>query len=178
MFQVYLSLGSNKSYFIDDVEYQPFDLLRKACESLNGVLLDISFSTVYITKPMYYDKQEHFFNMAVYGLFEGSPDDLLVCTQGIENALGRDRKSEIRNGPRTIDIDILLFSDFSINTQKLIIPHKKMDERAFVLIPMLEILPIDADSNIKDYYTSCLLKLEANDVLKYKSFLLEAHIES
>ncbi len=174
---VFLSLGSNKSFVFDDREYQPFDLLRRACESLKKVLLDVKISTVYITKPMYYDKQEHFYNMALCGYFEGSPDGLLVETQSIESMLGRNREEEIRNGPRTIDIDILLFSNFSIKTNELIIPHKKMDERAFVIIPMLEILPIDADSSIRDHYEQCLQKLKASDVVKYKSFSLEAHNE-
>lgn len=68
-----------------------------------------------------------------------APLDLLEQTSKIENTL--DRKREIHWGPRTIDVDILLFNQEIIHEDRLIIPHPRMEERAFVLIPLMEIAP-------------------------------------
>ena len=66
-----------------------------------------------------------------------SPQELLKVTQKVENDLGR--KREIRWGPRTIDLDILLYNQENIEAENLIVPHPRMFERAFVIVPLLEI---------------------------------------
>ena len=75
-----------------------------------------------------------------------SAQDLLEICQKIEHELGRVR--DIRWGPRTVDLDILLYNNDNIETENLIVPHPRMHERAFVLIPLLEIAPLKAPSVI------------------------------
>jgi len=69
------------------------------------------------------------------------PADLLVELHQIESALGRDRSKEVRWGPRTCDLDILLLGEVVLNTPELIIPHPRMHERRFVLEPLAELAP-------------------------------------
>jgi len=85
--------------------------------------------------------------MAVAGGWGGTPRELLAAAQDIEAKYGRDRTKEIRWGPRTLDIDILLFGNEVIDEperpgrQALIIPHPRLAERAFALRPLLDLLP-------------------------------------
>ena len=72
---------------------------------------------------MYVENQCDFYNMVVGGLWGGAAHELLRETQAIEAELGRDRRYEIRNGPRSLDIDIELFGDESINSADLVVPH-------------------------------------------------------
>src|SRR5262249_55094366 len=80
-----------------------------------------------------------FLNMVCYGQTAASPNELLHITKAIEEALGRE--PSFRNAPRPIDIDILLYDDLCLETEELIIPHPRMSERAFVLVPLAEIAP-------------------------------------
>jgi len=77
--------------------------------------------------------------MAVSGWYSHSPDELLSAIHEIEAGYGRDRSNEIIKGPRTLDIDILLFSDKIIAEPHLIIPHPGLIERKFALLPLLEL---------------------------------------
>ncbi len=166
---VVLSLGSNTSYELHGETISPHVILKKAVESLSIVLNDITVSSLYITKPMYYEDQEWFHNIVVQGNYYGSAENLLEKTQGIETAFGRNRAKEIKNGPRSLDIDILLFSNKEVCNKTLQIPHPKMTERAFVLVPMLEIFPNCADSTKRDYYMHCLQKIDSSEVIKKSS---------
>ncbi len=69
------------------------------------------------------------------------PRDLLERAQDVELRLGRDRAHEKRNGPRTADIDILAYGDVTLETPNLTLPHPRLFERAFVLVPLNEIAP-------------------------------------
>lgn len=156
MFTV-LGLGSNKSF----ASLDSLHLLAKACDFLEPLLSDFRFSSVYRTKPMYVTDQSDFYNMAVSGQTELSAHELLSKIHEIEAKFGRDRKSEIRNGPRSIDIDIELFgneeihfSDSSDPMKNLEVPHPRLSERAFVLIPLLEVLPPNADIQNRDFEKS------------------------
>ncbi len=146
MVNVLLGLGSNRSFN----GKEPVSLLKEACLSLRTILKDIRFSSIYKSAAMYYLNQEDFYNMAVTGKYEGSAFELLDDIHKIEETYGRDRKKEIRNGPRPIDIDIELFGSMKINSPSLIIPHERMLERAFVLMPAIEILEENADVSKKD----------------------------
>lgn len=95
-------------------------------------------SSVYRTTPVDYDHQPDFFNVACGIKTHLSAYQLLDVTQSIEQLLDRDRK--IRFGPRTIDIDILTYDKIIIQSDRLTIPHPRMHERAFVMIPLSEIL--------------------------------------
>src|SRR5699024_4742896 len=94
-------------------------------------------SSIYETPPVGYTNQGHFLNMFIAVKTSLSAIKLLDVCQCIEQQLGR--KREIRFGPRTIDLDILIYNEENIKTDRLIVPHPRMHERAFVLIPLVEI---------------------------------------
>lgn len=152
MIPVALGLGSNKSF----EGLSCMQILQGAVSELKKLLTGLECSGVYKTRAMYYEDQDDFYNLAVMGFFDNDAygDDgasafaLLEKTQGIEARFGRDRSAEIRNGPRSLDIDIELYGDKTINAENLVVPHQRLKERAFVLVPLVEILAKDAD-NIK-----------------------------
>jgi len=131
MHKVYLSLGSNIG---DSVNY-----LDKAVDILKNheLIHNIKVSSYYQTDPVGYLDQDVFVNIAVYLETELSPYELLKVCQEIEEALKRVRV--VRWGPRTIDVDIILFDDVQMTDDKLTIPHPRMHERAFVLVPIAEL---------------------------------------
>lgn len=133
MNNIYLGLGSN----IGD----SLDTLKKAIISLSKAVDKIESSSVYKSSPMYLQKQADFYNLVVKGQTQLNPLELLAFTQSIESDYGRNRESEIKKGPRTLDIDILLYNDFFLDTPELKIPHPGILERAFVLKPLLELAP-------------------------------------
>lgn len=133
---VVLGLGSNRAY--DGMDC--LTVLREACKSLKKLLPDLHCSSVYSTMPMYVKEQNRFYNMCVCASYEGSAFELLDEIHVVEADFGRNRDNEIRNGPRSLDIDIELFGKETIKTKNLIIPHPRIQERAFVLVPMMEIL--------------------------------------
>jgi 2-amino-4-hydroxy-6-hydroxymethyldihydropteridine diphosphokinase len=92
---------------------------------------------VYETPPAGYQQQDNFLNAVVMLATYLAPDDLLTACQNIERRLGRARR--FRWGPRTIDIDILFWSDKMLSTERLQIPHPRASERAFVMLPLNEI---------------------------------------
>ncbi|ABV60763.1 MULTISPECIES: 2-amino-4-hydroxy-6-hydroxymethyldihydropteridine diphosphokinase [Bacillus] len=98
-----------------------------------------SISSIYETTPVGYENQDDFLNMAVKISTSLRPNELLALTQKIEQELGRTR--EVRWGPRTADLDILLYNRENIETEQLVVPHPRMYERLFVLVPMSEICP-------------------------------------
>ena len=129
---VYLALGSN----IGDREAN----LRVAIESLRSAGVDIRReSRIYETEPVGFADQRWFLNMVVEGATGLFPLQLLTRTSKIEKALGRVRT--IPNGPRTIDIDILLYGATVMRTASLELPHPRMHERRFVLAPMVDLAP-------------------------------------
>ncbi|GAB1454963.1 hypothetical protein MASR2M48_02630 [Spirochaetota bacterium] len=85
--------------------------------------------------------QPDFLNLVVTGSTSLSPTHLLARLQTIETAFGRDRSKERLKGPRTLDIDILLYANEVITSPELIIPHPGIKERAFVIVPLVEIAP-------------------------------------
>jgi 2-amino-4-hydroxy-6-hydroxymethyldihydropteridine diphosphokinase len=127
----YISLGSN----IDS----RIDFLKEAITKLNSneKIKVVNTSSVYETDPVGFTEQGSFLNMVVSVITELKPHELLAECLKIELELGR--KREIRWGPRTIDLDILLYNKENIETEDLIVPHPRMNERAFVLVPLLEI---------------------------------------
>ncbi|MPN53320.1 hypothetical protein SDC9_200984 [bioreactor metagenome] len=128
---VYLSLGSNVG---DRMNYLTTAVSRLSEHEINVKKI----SPVYETDPVDYVAQDEFLNCCVLACTSLSPLSLLDVIHSIENELGRTR--EIRFGPRTIDIDILLFNHERINSDELIIPHPRMFQRAFVLVPLAQII--------------------------------------
>lgn len=96
-------------------------------------------SSVYETAPVGYTDQPSFYNMVVEVETHQSVTDLLNTLQQIERQLGRERL--FKNGPRTIDLDILYYNGEDIQSEHLTVPHPRMQERAFVLAPLAEIAP-------------------------------------
>lgn len=111
--------------------------LRGALAGLGRFLHIVRTSPVYETTPMYLSDQAPFLNMAAVAETVLLPDALLGAIQQVEDRLGRIRQQ--RNGPRVIDIDIVLFGDRICATDQLTVPHASMAERAFVLVPAADI---------------------------------------
>lgn len=129
---VYLSLGSN----IGDRQAH----LRAALDRLAAALRVTRISPVYETEPVGGPgAQRWFLNLAAEAETDLFPLQLLSSAQRIETALGRVRT--VRNGPRTIDIDILFYARAVIRTPRLEIPHPRLHERRFVLVPLADIAP-------------------------------------
>lgn len=131
MVKVFLSLGSNIG---DRLKY-----LEKAFYELaaNPQIKLVDQSSIYETKPEGYTDQDDFLNMVVAIATTLSPSELFNYIQDVELRLGRERNKHW--GPRTIDIDILIYGEEIIENERLIIPHKLMHERVFVLLPLYEI---------------------------------------
>lgn len=103
-------------------------------------------SGLYASAPLYVVDQAPFLNACVCGYFSGSPHELLALVNGIERDFGRDRSAERPKGERTLDIDILLFGDRTVDEPpELLIPHQGLLERKFALLPLLELEPEAAD---------------------------------
>jgi 2-amino-4-hydroxy-6-hydroxymethyldihydropteridine diphosphokinase len=126
---VYLSLGSN----IGDRETH----LREAIQRLQLLGPVQSISSVYETEPVEFTDQAWFLNCAAALETSSTPTQLVQQLLEIERAMGRQRLQ--KKGPRTIDLDILLFGDEVVNTVALTIPHPAMQYRRFVLEPLAEI---------------------------------------
>ena len=137
---------------------------------------NLHFSSVYKTPAMYVTDQDDFYNAAALGYLADDADafDLLHKINEIEAKYGRDRAKEIRFGSRSLDIDIELFGDEHIDSPTLQIPHIRMEERAFVLIPSIEVLKYSADEIIRDKYIKCLEAVEktggAEGIIKLQEF--------
>ena len=129
---VALSLGSNMGDRLGN--------LRQAVHLLENQRIRITTrSDVFETKPVGFENQKRFLNACILVQTDLSPLELLAETQRVETLLGRTR--DVRWGPRTIDLDILLFDEMVVNEETLVIPHPRMTERAFVLVPLAQICP-------------------------------------
>ena len=132
MKRIYLSLGSN----LGDREAN----LRGAVERLAGRDVRVlRTSRIYETEPVDYRDQAWFLNQVVEAETALFPLQLLTRTARLERDLGR--KRTVPKGPRTIDIDILFYASAVIETLKLEIPHPRIAERRFVLVPLAELAP-------------------------------------
>jgi 2-amino-4-hydroxy-6-hydroxymethyldihydropteridine diphosphokinase len=117
----------------------PSENVKNAFASLTRVIEGARLSPLYSSKPMYLEEQPRFVNAVAVGKTSLAPEDLLAALKKIEKDMGR--MAGARNGPRTIDLDILLYGDNVLSTDELIVPHPRMIERPFVLQPLLDLLP-------------------------------------
>lgn len=132
----FIAFGSNQGDQIEHIN-NAISLLQKYEIQVVGT------SSLYISKPMYFKDQPDFYNGVIKVIFkEKSAQELLQILKRIEYA-HEGRVKEFDNGPRTIDLDILLIDDAIINTNDLVVPHKAMLERTFVLRPLCELLAPD-----------------------------------
>lgn len=128
---VYLALGSNLGNREEN--------LKQSIASLPPQMVVKAKSHVYETPPWGYEDQPRFLNQVVKAQTYLQPEPLLKHIKRLEVALGR--KATFRNGPREIDIDILLYDDLVLDTPILTLPHPHMHERGFVLLPMMDLDP-------------------------------------
>jgi len=128
---VYLGLGSNMGNRQDNLD--------RALDLLSQRLRVGKVSSVYDTEPVGNTNQPRFLNLVCQVYTMLAPKELLTLAKGIESKLGRVLGKS--NAPRPIDIDILFYGDQVIETPELVIPHPRLAERAFVLVPLAEIAP-------------------------------------
>lgn len=128
---VYIALGSN----LGD---RPANL-KQAITSLTPQMEVKAKSSVYETPPWGFEDQPKFLNQVIKVKTYLEPEPLLKHLKRLEIALGR--KESFPNGPRLIDLDILFYDDRVLNTPSLVIPHPRLQERGFVLLPLMEIEP-------------------------------------
>src|SRR4030042_305451 len=128
---IYLSLGSNLGDRLTN--------LRNAITNLLPQVHTVFQSSIYETAPWGYSDQPAFLNQIIQAYTDLDPSDLLIYLKKIEVSMGR--QETFRFGPRLIDLDILFYDDLVMETAGLTIPHPRMVERAFVLIPLAEIAP-------------------------------------
>lgn len=155
--KAYLSIGTNMGDRLAN--------LQSAVDSLkllpDTVVADVSH--VYETDPVGFENQPDFLNIAVEIETQLTSEALLGALLGIESALGRVRL--FKNGPRVIDLDLLLFGDEVKNTQMLTLPHPRMLEREFVLKPLCNLKSMQNNN----FYTSALLKVQNGGVRIFDS---------
>lgn len=129
--KIYLGLGSNLG---DRRGY-----LEAAIAALPAAVRVLRRSPIYETAPWGFADQADFLNMVVEAEAELAPADLLKYLKSVETAVGR--QPRFRNGPREIDIDILLYDDLVSAEEGLSIPHPRLAERAFMLVPLADLAP-------------------------------------
>jgi 2-amino-4-hydroxy-6-hydroxymethyldihydropteridine diphosphokinase len=128
---VFIALGSN----LGDRSKN----LKSAIDAMKPAVQPIICSPVYETPPWGYLDQPKFLNQVVWAETDLSPVQLLDHLKGIEKQLGR--VETLRNGPRTVDLDILFYDDLVFDSPGLKIPHPRLVGRAFVLLPLAQIAP-------------------------------------
>ena len=135
MTRAYIGLGAN----LGDRE----ETIRRAVERLRGEqgIEIVAISSLRETEPVGYADQPRFLNGALAVDTGLSPRDLLARLLAVERELGRVRQAGLRYGPRTIDLDLLLYGDRVVSEPELTVPHPRLEERRFVLEPLYELDP-------------------------------------
>lgn len=135
MASVLIALGGN----VGDVR----DTFRKAIANICGMTQAalIARSSDYATPPWGEEKQNRFINACIEIDTALDPHALLFTLHKIEKKFGRDRTKETRWGPRTLDLDLIAYEDVKLDKPELTLPHPRLFERGFVLVPLAEIAP-------------------------------------
>jgi len=135
MVEAFLGLGGNVGNARKTID----EAIMLLCGKSGIRLLARSFA--YRTAPWGVEDQPAFINVCIAVETSLTPYRVLAQAQAVENALGRDRGRERRWGPRSIDIDLLAYDDLKLQTPELTLPHPRLFERAFMLVPLAEIAP-------------------------------------
>jgi 2-amino-4-hydroxy-6-hydroxymethyldihydropteridine diphosphokinase len=141
-----IALGGN----VGDVRATFKKAIANICGMTQGALL--ARSADYSTPPWGEQDQARFINACIEIETSLDPHALLFTLHKIEQKFGRDRAKEQRWGPRTLDLDLIAYDDVSLDKPELTLPHPRLFERAFVLVPLAEIAPkrVIAGRNVKD----------------------------
>ena len=129
--QVFIALGSN----LGDRSAN----LQAALRQIQPEVVPVECSPVYETPPWGYETQPSFLNQVIRAETELGPQALLAHLKKVETDLGR--TETFRYGPRLIDLDILFYDDLVLELPPLVIPHPRLHERAFVLVPLMDVAP-------------------------------------
>ena len=135
MASVLIALGGN----VGDVGATFQKAVAHICGMAQAAL--IARSSDYATPPWGDEQQPRFINACIEIETSLDPHALLFVLHKIERKFGRDRTTERRWGPRTLDLDLIAYDDVSLQTPELTLPHPRLFERAFVLVPLVEIAP-------------------------------------
>ena len=154
---IFLSLGSNLGDRIANLE--------ASITSLPAGVLVIERSSIYETPPWGYTEQPPFLNMVLKTETNFSPWRLLKNLKSIERKLGRE--SSFRYGPRLIDLDILFYDQLIYQKDGLFIPHPRIAERAFVLVPLVEITPELLHPQLERTMKDLLGDLDSSGIVEY-----------
>ncbi|MEK7397821.1 MAG: 2-amino-4-hydroxy-6-hydroxymethyldihydropteridine diphosphokinase [Candidatus Poribacteria bacterium] len=154
----YIGLGSN----IGDKS----DNIKRALEILDQFdgLKIVKISSFYETEPVGYEDQDWFVNAVAKIDTVLSPEQLLIVFKKVEKLIGR--KDRIRWGPREIDLDLLFYDQMLIDIPNLIVPHPRLHERAFVLVPLAEIASDLVHPVIKKTIAELLSELQSQKIVK------------
>jgi 2-amino-4-hydroxy-6-hydroxymethyldihydropteridine diphosphokinase len=155
---VYIGLGSNLGNRAAHLAAAR-DAIAKQIGELRAA------SSIYDTAPWGPMPQDNYLNQVLCVATKQTPHELLDTLHAIERVAGRDRTNEIRFGPRTLDLDILIYGAQTVDADGLTIPHPRIAERAFVLVPLAEIAP---DLMIGNEPARALLsRIDGRDVRRY-----------
>jgi 2-amino-4-hydroxy-6-hydroxymethyldihydropteridine diphosphokinase len=151
----YIALGSNLSDPVGQIECAWAELERLPETRLTAC------SSLYLSKPVGYAEQPDFINAAAAVVTQLSPRALLAALLSIEARHGRNRT--FKNAPRSLDLDLLLYDGLVMHEHGLTLPHPRMTERAFVLVPLAEIA---ADALIPGHgrVADCLTRIDSRDI--------------
>lgn len=155
---VYLALGSNLGNRLAN--------LKTAISNLTPQMVVKKKSAVYETPPWGYKDQDAFLNQVIEAETYLEPEALIGHLKRLETALGR--VPGFQNGPRLIDMDILFFDDMIIDTASLTIPHPRLQERAFVLVPLNDIAPDFVHPFLRKNVSELLDGLDRSDIKLYE----------
>jgi 2-amino-4-hydroxy-6-hydroxymethyldihydropteridine diphosphokinase len=133
----FVALGAN----LPSAVGVPSATIRAAMEQLAALGEVVARSSLYSTEPVGYRDQPAFINAVVEMRTALAPGALMEGLLAVERSFGRQRERQIAKGPRTLDLDLLLFDDLILDTETLTLPHPSMHERRFVLEPLAEIAP-------------------------------------
>jgi 2-amino-4-hydroxy-6-hydroxymethyldihydropteridine diphosphokinase len=177
MHTAYIGMGSN----LAGPAGSPEATLAAAADRLKSFGRVIGRSSLYFTEPVGFADQPSFLNAVVALQTELAPRALLDALLRIEREFGRDRSSGIRNGPRTLDLDILAYGNERISEPGLEIPHPRMEERDFVVIPLVELASNDPPAGTPDIVLRLLRTSpkrspgQSHAVVPFQSDLWRAH---
>ena len=154
---VYIALGTNLGDRLAN--------LRGAIEAMPPEVRVLAESHVYETPPWGYEDQPAFLNMVLKAETSLEPETLLKYLKQIEVELGREQN--FRWGPRLIDLDILFYDDLVIDSPPLVIPHPRLHERAFVLVPLADVAPDLVHPVFQRSISDFLTELETGGIVRF-----------